>query len=109
MSVIRQELVNDAYEKAFALTDYHDNVDKQHEFRVQFILADESLTNDEKSEAIRFLNENYDKDKINTSLNALSACSKRSANALHNCFVRARIFWHCFFSTQNSPVQQRQV
>ena len=45
MSVIRQELVNDAYEKAFTLTDYHDNVDKQHEFRVQFILADKSLAN----------------------------------------------------------------
>ena len=49
MSVNRQELVNDAYKKAFALTDIniHDSIDKRHEFRVQFILADESLTNDE--------------------------------------------------------------
>ena len=35
MSVIRQELVNDAFQKAFALADYniHDNIDKQHEFK----------------------------------------------------------------------------
>ena len=66
MSVNRQELVNDAYKKAFALTDIniHDSIDKRHEFRVQFILADESLTNDEKTEAIRLLTKNYDRDKV---------------------------------------------
>ena len=66
MSVIRRELVHDTYEKAFALTDYniHDNIDKRHEFRVQFILADESLTNDEKSETIIMLNRNLDRYKI---------------------------------------------
>ena len=66
MSVIRQELVNDAYEKTYTLTDYniHDNIDKQHEFRVQTILADESLTKDEKLEAVSLLNENYDLNKV---------------------------------------------
>src|SRR4051794_29886501 len=66
MSVIRQTLVNAAREKASALTDFniHDNIDKQHEFIVQTILADESLTKDEKSETIRRLNISYDDNKI---------------------------------------------
>src|SRR3954453_18728360 len=66
MSVIRQELVNAAYEKAFALTDFniHDTIDIQHEFRVQTILADKSLTKDEKSEAIIWLNLDYNRNKI---------------------------------------------
>ena len=68
MSVIRLELVNAAYEKAFSLTDYNDNIhdtlDKRHEFRMQTILADESLTNDEKSEAIIRISKNYDLDKV---------------------------------------------
>src|SRR3954447_10397833 len=66
MSLIRQGLVNAAIEKASALTDFniHNTIDKRHEFRVQTILADESLTKDEKSEAIRMINISYDEDKI---------------------------------------------
>src|SRR3954451_2650146 len=66
MSVIRQELVNAAREKVLVLTDYniHDNIDKRHEFRVQTILADKSLTEGEKSGVIIRLNISYDRNKI---------------------------------------------
>src|SRR2546421_272388 len=44
-----------AINRAFALTDtsIHNNSEKRHEFRKQTILADESLTKDEKSYAIK--------------------------------------------------------
>ena len=55
-----------AIQRAYALIDYNiqNTVDKQHEFLQQIILADESLTNDEKSEAIKRLIENFDSNKI---------------------------------------------
>src|SRR5438045_1610465 len=56
MSNIRRELVYAALNRAFTLTDQsiYNNSEKQHEFRKQTILADESPTDDEKLEAIRF-------------------------------------------------------
>jgi hypothetical protein len=66
MSVLRQELINAAIDKAYALTDgnIYDNIDKQYEFRKKMILDDESLTKDEKLEAIRRLTVNYDRAKV---------------------------------------------
>ena len=61
MSVIRHELVNAVYEKAFALTD---DIDEEYENIKQFILADDSLTKDEISEAMRFLNRSHGRRKI---------------------------------------------
>src|ERR1051325_11030781 len=66
MSPIRQELINAAFDKAYALIDYntHDDMHKRYEFKTQTILADESLTEDEKLEAMCILNEGYDLYKI---------------------------------------------
>src|SRR4051812_38521281 len=66
MAAIRKEVVYAAYNRASALLDYNiqNDVDQQHEFRKQTILADESLTKDEKSEAIKWINEDYDHNKI---------------------------------------------
>ena len=66
MSTTPDEKVMTAYNRAYALLDYdiHDNLDKQHEFKQQIILDDKSLTEDEKSEAIKLLNEDYDFNKI---------------------------------------------
>ena len=62
MAAIRRKLVWAACNRAFALTDsnIHNDLEKQHEFRKQTVLADESLTKDEKSDAIKFLNEDLD-------------------------------------------------
>src|SRR3954452_4012529 len=66
MSAIRKELVRTAINRSIALMDYkiHDNFHKQHEFRQKTILADESLTKDEKTEAIRRLNKVHDRNKV---------------------------------------------
>ncbi|RIA80117.1 hypothetical protein C1645_839274 [Glomus cerebriforme] len=53
-----------AIQRADALTDYNNDLDKQFEFEQQTILADESLTNDEKFETIRIINKYHDFDKI---------------------------------------------
>ena len=55
-----------ALHRVYALMDtsIYNTLDKQHEFKKQTILADESLTKDEKSEVIKFLNEDYDYYKI---------------------------------------------
>src|SRR3954453_20376889 len=66
MSAIREELVQTALNRSIALVDIkiHDNFHKIHEFRQKTILADESLTKDEKTEAIRDLNKLYDSNKV---------------------------------------------
>src|SRR5436305_5074345 len=66
MSDIRKELVQAALNRSVALMDcnIYDDFRKQHEFRRQTILADNSLTKDEKSEAVKFLNQTYDRNKV---------------------------------------------
>src|ERR1051326_5745824 len=66
MATIRDELVFAACQRAYALIDYsvHNNIDKQYEFTKQTILADKSLTKGENSEAIKYLNQDYDRFKI---------------------------------------------
>ena len=76
MSTIRHEKVFSAINRARALLDYniHDNTDKQHEFKQQIILADESLTKDEKSEAIKYLNQDFDGFKVQLNEGAKRIC-----------------------------------
>ncbi|GBC02286.1 hypothetical protein RclHR1_04540010 [Rhizophagus clarus] len=66
MSTIRKDLIFAALTRAYTLIDYntHDNIDEQHEFKKQTILADKSITKDEKLEAIKLLNEDYDYHKL---------------------------------------------
>ncbi|POG63882.1 kinase-like domain-containing protein [Rhizophagus irregularis DAOM 181602=DAOM 197198] len=66
MSNIRIELIQAVLSRALASIDYniYVNLHEQSEFIEQFILADESLTEEEKTEAIRVNNKNHDRDKI---------------------------------------------
>src|ERR1051325_383045 len=66
MSTIRKELIDATSNRAFNLIDtsIHNNIHKQHEFQKQTVLADKSLTSDEKTEAIRLLTRDYDRDKV---------------------------------------------
>ncbi|EXX67867.1 kinase-like domain-containing protein [Rhizophagus irregularis DAOM 181602=DAOM 197198] len=66
MSNIRKEVVNAALNRTFALLDttIHNNIHKHFEFRKQTLLADKSLTEDEKTEAIKKITETYDRTKI---------------------------------------------
>ena len=66
MSYSYNQKVNNAINRAYALTDFsiHDDWHKQYEFRKQTVLADESLTENEKYEAMRMLTANYDLSKM---------------------------------------------
>uniref|UniRef100_U9UEV1 Uncharacterized protein n=1 Tax=Rhizophagus irregularis (strain DAOM 181602 / DAOM 197198 / MUCL 43194) TaxID=747089 RepID=U9UEV1_RHIID len=56
MSVIRREFAYAAINRSIALIDYnvHTDMHKQYEFKKQTVLADNSLTEDEKTYAIRW-------------------------------------------------------
>src|SRR5437764_7280216 len=66
MSTIRRGLINAAINRAMILTDtnIHNDIHKHYEFKKQTVLADKSLSKDEKTEAIRLLTKNYDRRKI---------------------------------------------
>src|ERR1051325_10771589 len=66
MSAIREEQIHAAINRANALINYsvYGDVNKQHEFKKQTVLADESLTEDEKTEAIKIINQTYDRTKV---------------------------------------------
>ncbi|GBB84714.1 hypothetical protein RclHR1_01130009 [Rhizophagus clarus] len=66
MDSIREDIVFAAYKRAYTLTDMNiqDTLDKKLEFRRKTILADKSLTKDEKSYAIKLLNKDFDYYKI---------------------------------------------
>src|SRR3954471_3315905 len=66
MSAIREELVNAVVNRTYNSTDYniYNYIHKRHEFRKQTVLANESLTKDEKTEAIRILTKAYVREKI---------------------------------------------
>ncbi|GES75070.1 kinase-like domain-containing protein [Rhizophagus clarus] len=68
MSYGKNQLVNAAIKRAFALVDHniYNDIHKQYEFKKQTILADESLTENEKNEAIIMITKAYDGDKINS-------------------------------------------
>ncbi|CAB4420685.1 unnamed protein product [Rhizophagus irregularis] len=66
MSFSENKLINNAIKRSFALIDsnIHDDIYKRNEFRKQTILDDESLTENEKSEAIRILTKTHDYSKL---------------------------------------------
>jgi hypothetical protein len=66
MSFGDNPLVNDAIKRAYALTDYniYNDWHKQYDFQKQTILADESLTESEKTETVRIITVNYDQAKL---------------------------------------------
>ncbi|GET66842.1 kinase-like domain-containing protein [Rhizophagus irregularis DAOM 181602=DAOM 197198] len=66
MTSIRNDIVFTAYNRAYALTDYNiqNTIDKQCEFRKKTVLADKSLTKNEKSYAIKQLNKDSDYYKL---------------------------------------------
>ena len=84
MSDIRKRLVIAALNKSAALVDFniHDNFHSVHEIRQQTILADNSLTNDEKAYAIRELNKVYDRYKVQYNEGTKRICENCSQECL---------------------------
>ncbi|RIA79023.1 hypothetical protein C1645_841760 [Glomus cerebriforme] len=66
---------------------------KRHEFRQQTVLADKSLTKDEKSYAIKLLNKDFDKFKILKNEGTKRICE--------NCKVECLATVYCEYCVQN--------
>jgi hypothetical protein len=66
MTTIREDLIEVEIRRAEASLDYniYRDLHSQTEFKRQKIFADNSLTEDEKAEAIRLINKSYDRDKV---------------------------------------------
>ena len=64
MSAIRYELIQTVLSKSGVLLNNDGNIDERYEARKNTILADKSLTKNEKTEAIEMLNESYDRTKL---------------------------------------------
>src|SRR3954470_11563038 len=92
MSAIREELVSAAIERSYALIDYNiqDNFHKQYEFRQNTILADKSLTKDEKTEAIKTINKSYDRAKVLNNEGTVRICENCNQECLATLYCE-----HC--------------
>ncbi|CAB4403442.1 unnamed protein product [Rhizophagus irregularis] len=95
MSNIRTELIHAALSKAFTSIDYStiNNFHEGFELRKQIILADNSLTEEEKTEAIRLQNESYDRDKILFNSGTRRICE--------NCNQKCLATLYCEYCVQN--------
>ena len=89
MSDIQKGLVQAALNKSVALINYNINDDfhKRHELKKQKILADNSLTNDEKAYAIRELNIVYDRNKVRRNEGTKRICENCSQECLAHYIV----------------------
>jgi hypothetical protein len=81
-----------AVNKAEALTDYniHNDIHKRYEFKKQTIFTDESLTENEKSEAIKIITKTYDNAKILFNKGTTRICENCNQECLATLFCE-----HC--------------
>src|SRR5689334_14350214 len=95
MSTIRRELVYATVNRAFMSIDYniHTDIHKQYEFQKQTVLADNSLTKDEKIEAIDILNIAYDRNKVINNSGTKRICE--------NCNQKCLATLYCEYCVQN--------
>src|SRR2546423_12191126 len=95
MSTIRRELIYAANNRAYNLIDYniHNNIHKQYEFKKQTVLADKSLTKDEKTYAIRLLTKGYDRNKVRRNEGTKRICE--------NCNQECLATLYCEYCVRN--------
>ncbi|PKY32094.1 kinase-like protein [Rhizophagus irregularis] len=95
MSTIRRELVNQEISKAWSLLDLniYEGLHNQYKFIKQTILADSSLTDDEKTEAIRITNKDYDRDKVRLNEGIRRICE--------NCNKKCLATLYCEYCVQD--------
>src|SRR3984957_9334428 len=95
MSTIRMKLVAAALHRSFRLmnTRIHNDIHKQFKFRRQTILADNSLTKDEKTETIRLLTKDDDRNKVRNNEGTRRICE--------NCNQECLATLYCEYCVRN--------
>src|ERR1043166_10002083 len=111
MSAIRKELVVAALSRLIQLIDYkiHDNFHKQYEFGQQTILGDKSLTNDEKTEAIRRLTKIYDRNKVQDNEGTKRICENCSQECLATLYCELCVQNYLKANFSNWRSEERRV
>jgi hypothetical protein len=84
ISTIRLELIYQAISRACIILDYKilKDIHDTYEYVQQNILVDNSLTEDEKTEAIRLINKDYKHDKIINNSRIKRICENRNQECL---------------------------
>ena len=92
MAEIRREFINAAIYRAVTLTDYniYNDLIKAYEFQKPIILDDESLTIEEKAEAVKMLTMNHDNSKLLYNIGTKRICENCSLECLATLFCE-----HC--------------
>src|SRR6266536_1234938 len=92
MSTIRRELVNATANRAYSLIDYniHTDMHKQYEFQKQTVLADKFLTDDEKTEAIKYIDKTHDRNKVRENKGTKRICKNCNQECLATLYCE-----HC--------------
>src|ERR1044072_5584037 len=85
MSSIRRKLINATLHKVIQTIDSTD-IDKRYELSKETLLADKSLTNDEKSKSIRILTKRYDDLKIRDNKGKKRVCGNCKQECLATLF-----------------------
>ncbi|EXX57014.1 kinase-like domain-containing protein [Rhizophagus irregularis DAOM 181602=DAOM 197198] len=95
MSYGENKLINNALNRSYALIDsnIHNDIQKQYEFRKQILLDDESLTENEKSEAIIIIAKNYDLNKLTFNEGTKRICE--------NCNQECLAVTYCEYCVRN--------
>ena len=95
MSTIRRELIAAALNRAYVSIDFNTYNDFHVSYKImqQMILADNSLTEEEKTEAIRFNSKSYDRDKILYNSGTRRICE--------NCNQKCIATLYCEYCVQN--------
>ena len=96
MSTIREDLVYAAITRSHHLTDtnIHNDIHKVYEFQKQTLLSDESLTKDEKTEAIKLLSGDYDRNKLAENEGTKRICENCNQECLATTFCEICIRNH---------------
>jgi hypothetical protein len=92
MSTLRYDLIGAVNNRAVNLTDtnIHNDIHKRFEFQKQTVLADKSLTEDEKTEAIKLISQTYDREKIRNNEGTRRICENCNKECLATLYCE-----HC--------------
>ncbi|CAB4435817.1 unnamed protein product [Rhizophagus irregularis] len=95
MSTLRLELIGATINRAQTLTDtnIYNDIHKEFEFQKQTVLADKILTNDEKTYAIRWLTQSYDRSKVRNNDGTKRICE--------NCKQECLATLYCEYCVRN--------
>ncbi|EXX54221.1 polo kinase CDC5 [Rhizophagus irregularis DAOM 197198w] len=106
MSYDYNQLVNAAIIRAYSLIDYniYDDIHEQHEFCKKTVLEDDSLTENEKFEAMKILIKAYDDEKIvfNTGIKRICENCNKECLATTYCELCVRNYLKTKFSNWTS-------